>query len=118
MKLYLAGPMTGYERWNFDAFDHEAARLRAAGFVVHSPHEADLALGFDPDAPVEDFTDEDYFAAIRRDLEALLGVQGVALLDGWEGSRGARFEHSVGRALGLPCEPVFHFLMHKERYLS
>lgn len=110
MKLYLAGPMTHYPRWNFDAFEKATADLRAAGYEVVSPHELDLAAGFDPDAPVEDFTDAQHRAAMRRDVEALLSVDGVALLDGWESSTGARFEVEVSNALGLPCQPLYTYL--------
>ena len=34
MKLYIAGPMTGYVELNFPAFNAEAARLRALGFEI------------------------------------------------------------------------------------
>jgi hypothetical protein len=60
MKVYLAGPMTGYPRWNFDAFDEAARQLRSDGHDVVSPHELDLERGFDPDAPVEVFRKNDF----------------------------------------------------------
>jgi hypothetical protein len=102
--------MTGYPRWNFDAFADATAQLRARGYEVISPAERDLAEAFDPDAPVTEFSDADYAAAMRRDVEAVLTVDGIALLPGWEQSRGAQIEATLGRALGLSVAPVADFL--------
>lgn len=111
MKLYLAGPMTGYPRWNFDAFHEAAARLRAAGYKVVSPAEIDEALGFNPDAPVAAFTKADLHAAMRRDLGTILySVDGVALLPGWEDSHGAGVEVTVAQAVGLDVAPIETFI--------
>ncbi|UIW13283.1 nucleoside deoxyribosyltransferase [Arthrobacter phage Crewmate] len=106
MRLYLAGPMTGYPRWNFDAFLAGASALRRAGFDVLCPAEADLAEGFDPDAPAHHFTREHLLAALRRDAEMVLSSDGVALLDGWRHSKGALAERALARAAGLPARPV------------
>lgn len=106
MRLYLAGPMTGYPRWNFDAFERGASALRSAGFDVVSPAETDLAEGFDPDAPAELFTREHLLAALRRDAELVLASDGVALLDGWRHSKGALAERALARAAGLPARPL------------
>lgn len=117
MKLYVAGPMRGYEQYNFPAF-HEAARqLREAGYEVVSPAEMDLALGFDPNSTAE-FTDADYAAAMRRDIETLLTVDGVALLHGWRKSKGANVEHDVARALGLDAMLVEAWLHRAARQRS
>lgn len=101
MKIYLAGPMSGYPRWNFPAFEAAAAQLRALGYEVVSPAENDLAHGVDPNAPGFTFTEKDYADAMRRDVAILLEVDGVALLDGWNESRGASLEAQIGLALGL-----------------
>ncbi|WNN93984.1 nucleoside deoxyribosyltransferase [Arthrobacter phage Nitro] len=106
MRLYLAGPMTGYPRWNFDSFERGASVLRSSGFEVISPAEADLAEGFDPDAPAHHFTREHLLAALRRDAEMVLASDGVALLDGWRHSKGALAERALARAAGLPARPV------------
>ncbi|AYN59114.1 nucleoside 2-deoxyribosyltransferase [Arthrobacter phage Yang] len=110
MRLYLAGPMTGYPRWNFDAFLAGASALRRAGFEVLCPAEADLAEGFDPDAPAHYFTREDLLRALRRDAELVLASDGVALLDGWRHSKGALAERALARAAGLRARPVAHWL--------
>lgn len=41
MRVYLAGPMRGVPHFNFPAFHAAAAELRARGYVVFSPAEAD-----------------------------------------------------------------------------
>jgi hypothetical protein len=100
VKLYIAGPMRGYPRYNFDAFDEAQWTLEDAGHEVISPAQLDRDLGFDPDKTLEEqgFSVEE---AMRRDVHAILEVDGVALLPGWEQSQGARTERTVAQALGL-----------------
>ena len=91
MTLYLAGPMTGYPDWNFPAFHAAAERLRDKGHAVLNPAEN---FGGDPTRPRADY--------MRLDLAHLLAAEGVAVLPGWERSRGASLEVAVARELGLP----------------
>lgn len=96
MRLYLAGPMRGYPKFNSDAFRNEALRLRVAGFEVVSPAEMDEADGMDftseetAAASVkrtsEGVPDEEYY--LQRDFLAIDGVDGIALMPGWENSKG------------------------------
>lgn len=104
MRLYLAGPMRGYDLWNFPAFDHCAATLRSWGFEVISPAELDRDIGFDEHTGTlpEGFVE----GALRRDIEALLVVDAVALMPGWQASSGVAIELTVARALGLPVYEV------------
>lgn len=99
MRVYLAGPMTGYDKWNFPAFDEYAARLRATGKYVISPAELDRDAGFDEND--ERLPDNFMFDAMRRDIEALLQVDAVVLMPGWEKSKGVAIELAVAKALGL-----------------
>lgn len=91
-RLYLAGPMRGYPRYNFDAFVAACRDLRGRGFTVISPHEMDLELGFDPE---DEFTQADLEKAIPRDVEGILKSEAVVLLPGWEDSKGAQTELSI-----------------------
>lgn len=89
-RLYLAGPMTGFEDFNFPAFNAMAADLRAHGYIVENPAEHGV---------VEDADWADYLA---YDLTRL-GLCGmVAVLPGWENSKGARLEVHIARELGMP----------------
>lgn len=91
MKLYLAGPMTGITAFNFPAFNDAAERLRASGHVVFNPAETD-----DGDTSLA----YDYY--MRQDIRAILEVDAIAILPGWQQSKGATLEVSIGRTLGLP----------------
>ncbi len=106
LKVYLAGPMTGLPRWNFDAFAEAAAWLRARGAVVTSPHEIDLADGFDPDSDGADF---DLRRALERDVEAVLAADVVALLPGWETSPGVMVEVLTAEGASIPYAPLSVF---------
>jgi len=88
MKVYVSGPMTGIEQFNHPAFAAACEVLQQAGYEVESPHLA-------PEL-------ESWEAYIRYDLELLLGCDAIAMLPGWEQSRGARLERLVAEALGLP----------------
>ena len=98
MRLYVAGPMTGYPNWNHPAFHVAAFRLRAAGFTVANP--ADHGPG-----------ETDWFVCVRRGLRELLDVEGVATLPGWEQSRGAALEVHVACALNMPVRTVEEWIV-------
>lgn len=118
MRLYLAGPMSGYEEWNYPAFLEGAERLRAAGYDVVSPAEIELEAGFDPATPAADYTADDYHAAMRRDIALILDVDGVALLPGWDRSKGARAEAAVASAIGIPARVLRVWVDSADRILE
>ena len=89
-RLYLAGPMTGLPDYNYPAFHAAAARLRSAGYDVASPAELGKERGY---------AWHDY---LRRGLiQMLRDCTGVALLPGWNESKGARVEVDVAAAVGM-----------------
>jgi hypothetical protein len=88
-RLYLAGPMTGIEGFNYPAFNAMADRLRAAGYEVENPADH---------GTVEGAVWADYMA---YDLTRL-GLCGmIALLPGWDLSQGARLEVMIAEHLGM-----------------
>ena len=110
MKLYLAGPMTGYPNFNFPAFHAAAKKLRDEGHSVFNPAERGVERdGKDWGAEVPDGSQEAAKAkgfslrvALGDDLAFICGeAEGIALLPGWENSKGARAEHATAIALGL-----------------
>ena len=111
-RFYLAGPMRGIPLFNFPAFRSAADALRCLGHEVVSPAEEDLSEGFEPtldmdtSASSEDFTLDDYHAAMRRDIAAILTVDAIATLPGWEESQGALVEVAVAKAIGIPVRSV------------
>lgn len=88
-RIYLAGPMTGFEDFNFPAFNKMAAELRARGYAVENPAEHGVVDGADW---------ADYMA---YDLTRLGLCGQVAVLPGWENSKGARLEVHIARELGM-----------------
>jgi hypothetical protein len=97
VRYYIAGPMRGHPLYNFPAFDAAASHLRAYGHEVISPADMDREQGFDPQWAT--ISDEEYEAAMARDLAAIERCDGIYLLRGWERSQGARRE--VAKAIKL-----------------
>ena len=100
MKLYIAGPMDGYPEHNFPAFAEAAAKLRAVGYEVVSPHEQKWN---------EDLTHPREWY-LRQDFPLICTVDGIALLDGWEHSIGSNRERTVGEFLAIPSARVSWWL--------
>lgn len=107
-KLYLAGPMSGYKDNNYPAFHLEAAALRSFGYEVVSPAE----LESHPNGRVH------YVDLIREDLRLMLDCHGVAVLDGWWESGGARNEVNVAGILKMPVRTVGEWCDRVGRELS
>jgi hypothetical protein len=98
--IYLAGPMTGYPKSNFPAFIDMATRLRDVGYTVWSPAEKDIENGYDPLKGLgEVWTLREY---MFDDLHAVLNARMVAVLPGWEKSRGANLEVFTALSVGTP----------------
>ncbi len=97
MRVYISGPMTGYPDWNKPAFAAAADQLRDRGYEPMNPAEVKLGPGA---------TWEQY---MREDLKLLMDCEAVALLPGWEQSRGATLEASIARRLGMAVRPLEEF---------
>jgi len=104
-RLYLAGKMRGKPQYNFPAFEKAATMLRSAGYLVVSPAEMDLALGFDPDND-RVLTPAEYEEFLQRDFEMLKECDGIALIDEWETSSGTQREIREAIYNGIRCAPV------------
>lgn len=102
MKIYLSGPMSGIDKYNFPAFDYAAAKLRAEGHEVFSPADNDRRYGlvgdlnqpFPPSVTVR--------VLLADDLEYICKeADMIAVLPGWEQSSGAKAEIATAQTLGL-----------------
>ena len=89
--FYLSGPMTGLPEFNYPAFNEATYSLRESGYSVFSPAES-----FQGDTTL------DFTVYMREDIKALLSVDAVIVLEGWENSAGAVTEVLVALSLGLP----------------
>lgn len=93
MRIYVSGPMTGIVDYNFPEFRRAADSLNRAGYEAVDPsrHGVDL---------------DSWGDYVKRDLVDMLTCDAVALLRGWEESRGARLEVHVALELGMPVTSV------------
>lgn len=91
--------MTGYLDYNFPSFDNAAKYLRGCGYTVINPAELDRDYGFDPEA--DKASGAFMRGALQRDLTAICGCEGVAVLPGWQQSLGACIEVALAVRLGL-----------------
>lgn len=103
MRLYMAGPMTGYPACNRPLFHPAADRLTGVGYSVCNPARL-------PDGG----TWEDDLA---QDLADLRTCDGLVLLPGWEASRGVARELAAARAAGIPTWTAQQVLVSKLRFL-
>lgn len=100
-RLYLIGPVTGKPNDNRETFRAVRAILRKDGYECDCPHHF-----------IEQGTE--WGKAMRTSIRQMLAndgqstiplYDGIAMLDGWERSRGAKIEHDIAEALGMPCRP-------------
>lgn len=94
MKYYLSGKISNgdTETHTFEHFDEMEDRLRLQGHEVFNPVKLEQE-----GAPWE------YYLA--RDVKWIMDNRPIMfMLEGWEGSRGARLEHELGKLLGLEIE--------------
>lgn len=108
--LYVSGPMRGYQRYNFEAFEGACKTLRAQGYTVISPHEIDLHLGFDPDKPLDQQNGNFSLTKfLRRDIDSIIDAHAVVTLPGYENSVGATMELAVAKFLEKPVYDLTYF---------
>lgn len=103
LSIYLAGPMTGYDNYNFEAFEAgEAFLTERLDALVVSPATFELDNGHaewvDGDLVVKETFD--YKDALARDFDLILNVDAIAFLPGWTQSTGAKSEFFVGYRTG------------------
>lgn len=101
MKIYLAGPMRGITDFNFPAFHFAARKLREMGYTVFSPAEKGEETGF-IENPLQQHSLEFRRLVFSLDLDWICKhADAVALLPGWEKSKGACAEKAAAEAVGL-----------------
>ena len=89
MTIYIAGPMTGIENYNFDRFNAKEAELIEKGHQILNPAK----IGILPDYKM-------YWPINRAMLD---GADAIYMLTGWENSPGARKELFYAVENGIPA---------------
>lgn len=102
MILYIAGPMTGYPDLNYPAFLAAEAQLQAAGFETRNPVDAEQDN--------ETGEQKSWSWYMRHALRMVTEADGVALLPGWDKSRGAILERHVAYQLELSVRELAQWL--------
>lgn len=99
MRLYIAGPMTGFRDFNRPMFNAAEEMLTERGYDVLNP------------ARPEDRADctfwSDYMRPALRDLST---ADGLALLPGWASSKGAQLEAFVASQLDVWVRPLVDWM--------
>lgn len=103
MKIYIAGPMTGYPQFNFPAFNTAEYTLAKMGWTVFNPARKDgekdlagFATGDAKEAVAKGF---DFREAYLWDLSKVIEADAIYMLRGWESSPGACGEHAAAVAM-------------------
>jgi hypothetical protein len=105
--VYIAGPMTGYKEFNFPAFFAAEDALRAEGWeYIFNPARFDQNNGFEWRGTTGKESLSEFNMSMRELLEHDLTwicryATHIALLPGFEHSKGARTEFALAEALGL-----------------
>lgn len=110
-RFYIAGPMSGLPNFNFPAFNAAALHLRGQGHTVFNPAERDIERHGGTDISAGNEKGDPALAASQHGFslrEALADdtafickeATAIAMLPGWENSKGARAEHALAVALG------------------
>jgi len=89
-RIYIAGPMTGYEEKNFPAFYEAEEKLLSLGWIPVNPcrNECSSSVNW------EDF--------MKPDLVDMIFCNAVFCLPGWEESKGAKLEVYLAEQLSIP----------------
>ena len=97
-RVYLAGPMRGYDGFNYPLFERTAQNLRSLGLFVVNPTEVSALMGTPDEIDADKAMLERLFEA---DIALLKTCDAIALLPGWERSAGAKRELSAAIEAGL-----------------
>lgn len=106
MSLYISGAISNpdpiKQAQNIERFHRAAAQLRAAGYDVVNPCENNRPA------------DTTWQSHMRVDIKLLMDCDGVAMLQNWVSSKGARIEWQVAHSIGIECHEVDEWLRAAE----
>jgi len=88
VKIFIAGPMRGYENYNFKKFDFVQKLLEDKGYSVVNP--ARISRKFKEKDVNSDIAVYNKMVDMQQEAEKTCNA--ILLLDGWQWSEGARLE--------------------------
>ena len=97
MKIYIAGPMSGYPEYNFPAFYKAEETFKKHGYDVVNP----ASLNVVPEGVTVVSGDKYWKKFMQEDINQLMTCDAIYMLHGWEKSKGASLEHHIAKELGL-----------------
>lgn len=111
MNIYVIGPVTGKESENREEFERVRVFLWTARtfdevVIPHDLVKKDATWEQGINASIRHIIDE-WTYSTEPNMDMRLGI---AMLDGWEDSKGARIEHDLACALGIECRPWREYL--------
>ena len=92
-KVYLSGPITGIANLNIDEFQKYEDKFINLNFKVINPHKLHTS------EETETFKWHEF---MRKDIKEMMQCDFVAVLSGWEKSKGANLELYIARNEEMP----------------
>lgn len=104
MKLYVSGPIKGQDNPR-EVFALAVETLRRRGYDTLNPFDIEPHCTCPPGSDLTDSSPH-YNCFMRGDLRDMVTCDGVALLSGWQHSKGALLEQFVALSVGIPVMSV------------
>ena len=105
-RIFIAGPMRGYENYNFKKFDRIEELLKQLGFDVVNP--ARISRKFKESEVNSDIAVYNKMVDMQQDAERTCNT--ILLLDCWQWSKGVKLEVKTASELGM------QFLLESDMY--
>jgi len=96
-RIFIAGPMRGYENYNFKKFDFTEELLRKLGFDVVNP--ARISRKFKEKDVNSDIAVYNKMVDMQQEVERTCNA--ILLLDGWQWSKGVMLEVKTAAELNM-----------------
>lgn len=104
-RIYIAGSISNNGTLPPAAVSERLSAFKAAEIALR-------AHGFEPLNPARrgKVEGKTWLAYMRDSLRDIADADGLAMLDGWEDSRGAQIERELAIDLGIPVYPIHRWL--------
>lgn len=105
-KVYLSGPITGKPNDNIEEFEKYKQKFKNLNYEVVNPHDLftrEFVDDLNRKLENKEITFEEYHDTfMRTDIKAMMDCDFVAVLNGYENSKGANIEVYIARNINMP----------------